>query len=215
MTSIYLVRHARSEGNEAGRFQGRTDTPLAPLGLEQAAYLAERFAALPLDAIYASPLQRARQTAAAIAACHNLEVQTEPDVIEIDLGDFENRTLEEVSQLYPQELQAFDVSPHLFTAPKEGESILDVYTRMVRGMGNIARRHPNQSVVVVSHGCAIRCYLSFAKAYPLERLGETEWGSNTGVSHIIYYQDKVSLHRINDVSHLPSKLITGGGGKKI
>ena len=42
---------------------------------------------------------------------------------------------------------------------------------------------PNQSVVVVSHGCAIRCYLSFAKAYPLERLGETEWGSNTGVSH--------------------------------
>ena len=82
------------------------------------------------------------------------------------------------------------MSPHLFTAPK-GESILDVYTRMVRGRA-IARRHLIVGVVV-SHGCAIRRYLSFA-SLPLERLGEIEWGSNTGVSHIIYYQDKVSLH---------------------
>ena len=76
MTSIYLVRHARSEGNEAGRFQANRH-PLAPLGLEQAAYLAERFAALPLDAFMPAPAGP-RQTAAAIAACHNLEVQTEP-----------------------------------------------------------------------------------------------------------------------------------------
>jgi len=213
MTSIYLVRHARSEGNDAGRFQGRMDTPLAPVGLEQAQYLGKRFASLPVAAVYSSPLRRARQTAAAIAAPHHLEVQVEPDLIEIDIGDFENRTFDEVRRLYPRELEAFDATPHLFTAPKNGESILDVYTRMVRAIGDIAKRHPNQTVAVVSHGCAIRCYLCFAKAYPLERLGETEWGSNTGVSLVTYDGDKVTLHFVNDVSHLPGHLITGGGKK--
>ena len=211
MTSIYLVRHARSEGNEAGRFQGRTDTPLAPVGLEQAEHLGERFKALPLAAIYASPLQRTRQTAAAIAAYHDLEVQIEPDIIEINMGDFENRAFEEVKSMYPKEFEAFDTKPHLFAGPKDGESILDVYTRMVRGIGNIARRHPNQSVVVVSQGCAIRSYLCFVRAYPLEQMGETEWGQNTGVNHIIYYRDKVSLHRVNDISHLPPDLMADGG----
>lgn len=202
MTSIYLVRHAQAEGNLAKRFQGHTDTPLTPLGLEQARLVGERFSATSLDAVYTSPLTRTRQTAEAIAKAHGLTPIIEPGLIEIHGGGMEDLSFEELSQRYPVEFEQFDRYPHLFQGIDGGESVLSVYERMVATVGQIVKRHPEETVVLVTHGCAIRCYLCFARAFPLERLGETDWGGNTGVSHVTYHNGKVLLHRANDITHL-------------
>ena len=63
MTTVYFIRHGTTENNIAGRFQGRSDIPLGEKGRKQAACLGERFAHIPLDAVYTSPLRRAYQTA--------------------------------------------------------------------------------------------------------------------------------------------------------
>lgn len=209
MTSIYLIRHAQAEGNLAQRFQGRTDTPLTDLGQKQAVAVAGRLSALPLDAVYTSPLTRAKQTAQAIAKFHHRVPIEMPGLIEIDGGPMEDRPFSEILAEYPKEFHQFDKEPHLFEGIEGGESIVSVYTRMVRAIGEIADRHPDETVAVVSHGCAIRCYLCFARAYPLEQLGSVEWGRNTGVTHVVYTGKKILLLRANDVSHLPEELLTG------
>lgn len=207
MTSIYLVRHAQTVGNAQQRFQGRTDTPLSPLGRKQAQYLARRFWALPLEAVYASPLLRTRQTAQAIAATRGLSLRLEEGLIEMDGGLLEDLTYREMAALYPEEVELFSNRMHEFGGAGGCERIVDVYERMRDTMESIARNHPGGTVAVVSHGIAIRCFLCFAKAFPLERIGEVDWGQNTGVSHITWHNGRFMLHRVNDVSHLPGVLV--------
>lgn len=210
MTSIYLVRHAQTIGNRQHRFTGRTDTPLSQEGLKQAHHLAQRFWALPLDAVYASPLIRARQTAEAIAVPHSLVPRIEKGIIEMDGGELEDLTYKEMYERYPDEVACFAERMHDFGGTAGCEHISTVYARMRDTIELIANRHLGGTVVAVSHGIAIRCFLCFAKAFPLERIGEVDWGNNTGVSHIAYRNGCFSLLRANDTSHLPKHLLGAG-----
>ncbi|MCL2580188.1 MAG: histidine phosphatase family protein [Oscillospiraceae bacterium] len=208
MTNIYLVRHAQSEGNLSGHFQGITDAVLTPLGLKQAAAVGARLAEMPLAAVYASPLSRANQTANAIAAHHGLEVITEPDIIEISGGVMENVPFGVLLEKFPKEFYMFDREPHLFEGIEGAESVASVFARMKSAIERIAARHPGQSVAVVSHGCPIRCYLGYAKGYTLEQLGRMSWGKNTGLSHITFEGGKPALHLENDIAHIPEELLS-------
>ena len=103
VTKIYLIRHCQSMGNVQHRFQGRFDAEVSPDGAKQLELLGLRFRNQPIDAIYTSPLQRARATAEAIARYHpELEVKEEPGLIEIDCGDMENLLLAEVAERFPR-----------------------------------------------------------------------------------------------------------------
>ena len=93
-TVLYIVRHGESMGNLARRLQGQTDFPLSPLGEEQAALAAQRLAGEPLSAVYASPLKRAHRTAQIIAACHGLPVRTDARLMEIRLGEMEDKEID-------------------------------------------------------------------------------------------------------------------------
>lgn len=83
MTTVYLVRHAKSIGNTERIFQGRSNLGLSAEGRAQLPQLAERFRNIPLEAVYSSPLQRAVQTAEAVSHYHHLPIQTEVYFIEI------------------------------------------------------------------------------------------------------------------------------------
>lgn len=89
MTSIYLVRHCQAQGNVNRVFQGRIDSEISEEGRRQLDRLAERFRRIPLDAVYTSPLQRARLTAEALNRYHGLPVRTDARFIEIDGGCWE------------------------------------------------------------------------------------------------------------------------------
>ena len=90
---LYLIRHGEVEGAESGKLLGRTDTPLSVRGLEQSRQLADVLSTMRLSAVYCSDLQRARMTAEIIAKRRNLEVQESSAWREIDMGEWEGRTI--------------------------------------------------------------------------------------------------------------------------
>ena len=97
-------------------------------GREQAARLARRLAPEPIMAVYASPMQRTRETAAILAASHRLEVQTREALREIDHGRWEQMTRADVEAQYPDEYAAWEADPFTF-APQGGESGISVMAR--------------------------------------------------------------------------------------
>ena len=203
MTTIYLVRHAEASGNIERRFQGHFDGVVTPTGEKPLAYLSERFKGIHLDAVYSSPLSRARQTAQAVDAYAQLPIHTDPRLMEINGGEFEGQFFDDLPKLFPVEFNQWATDPVHFRAPG-GESMLHVYERMRTVIEEIVCNHPNQTVAVVSHGCAIRNYLCYAQGWPLEEIKYVPWGENTCVSRIDY-DEQVCPHVVflNDAGHLP------------
>ena len=123
MVRLLLIRHAATAWTAQGRFQGQTDIPLSPHGRRQATALAQRLMAETLHMLYASDLQRAWETAQAIAAPHALHVHAEPRLREIAFGRWEGLTYAEMQQQDAQSLAAWE-RDQLHSAPPGGETLL-------------------------------------------------------------------------------------------
>ena len=139
MTTLLLVRHGETDWNAEGRLQGHTDRPLNDYGRRQAKELAERLAAEGADAIYASDLVRAKETAEIVGERLGLTVVVDPDLREKDWGTWEGLTGDE--------------RVHVELV---GESTQEHRERVLRAVERIAERHPGQRVVVVTHGGSLR-----------------------------------------------------------
>ena len=154
-TILTLVRHGETSANIDGVWHGSTDTPLTLRGRAQAERVA-RYAADNLagsaSAIYASPLQRARNTADAIARSLALSVEEDAGLREYDLGSWEGRSYRELfndERLWDKMREDPDFAPH------GGESPSQVARRFVAALRAIAERHSGERVVVVTHGGAL------------------------------------------------------------
>ena len=153
-----LVRHGQTHANIDKVWHGQTDTPLTDLGQRQARQLGEHFHHyMPPGVIYASPLQRARLTAQAIADQFDIPVQLEPRLMEFDLGDWEGATFESLRAA--DNIMGQLISDPDFTAPN-GESQNLVRKRMVAAIQEITQRHPGENIVIVAHGVSIGIALS-------------------------------------------------------
>src|SRR6266851_6127289 len=128
---LYLIRHGEVEGAAAGRLLGRTDTPLSERGMAQAHQLAEELSVTGLAVVYSSDLQRARMTAEIIARRGNLKVEESSAWREIDMGEWEGRTVAALHDDAPQLVEQLFADPALFKYP-HGESFAD-FTARVRG----------------------------------------------------------------------------------
>lgn len=207
MTTMYLIRHCETGGNAGGRFQGRLDTDISEAGKRQLEQLRRRFETVPLDAVYSSPLRRARRTAEAVKGEKAIPLYIEDRLIEIDGGDWEDGPWEEFPRKFPRESRDWVYAPGRFVAPR-GEAMAAVYARVSAALREIAAHNPQGCVAVVSHGCAVRNALCFAKGLPLDRLQEVGWCDNTGVCALRWdvTDGGVAVVREvayeNDVSHL-------------
>lgn len=208
MTKILLVRHAEAFGNEQRVFQGHLNGDISENGRRQLERLAERFRDIPFDAIYSSPLQRAYKTAEAVNLYHQLPIATRDDLMEINAGHWEGHKFADLPTLFPEENRLWVENPGSFCVIG-GESMRHVYDRMWRAVTEIVHDHPNETVSVVSHGCAIRNLLCRAKGLPLERLSEIDWCDNTAVS-VIEFDEAMHSNVLvmNDASHLGEELST-------
>lgn len=202
MTSIYIVRHGQTFANLHGIFQGCTDHELTPEGLDGIRALTQRFMMLPIDKIYSSPLKRAYRTAKGIGGRHNLEVNIIDDLTEINGGPFENMPFSEIETTYREEFDKFVNDPAKFEL-EGSESMASVYNRAVSALKRIEEENRGGNIVVVTHGCAIRCILSWANGLTVEEMGDYYWSRNTGVSHLIFNSGTVRVVYDNDTSHLP------------
>ncbi len=200
--SVILVRHGESAWNCVGRYQGRIDIELSPLGRDQVALVGQRLAGLRLSAIYASPLRRAMDTARAIAAFHNLEIVPEEEITEIDHGVWSGLLRDEIQEKFAEDLETWINKPTLLRVDG-AETLEEVAERANRSIGNIVQRHPGQTIVVVSHDLVIKVIMALAIGMDLDRVWFIKL-DNASVSELEYGERGVRLVSLNDVCHLGS-----------
>lgn len=165
MTTFYLIRHA-AHSLLGKRVVGRTPgVRLSPEGRDQARELADRLAGVPLDALYASPLERAQETAEPLAQRRGLAVRTTPEIQELDFGEWSNHTLEELS--HDPEGAPFNAFRSGNPAPG-GEWMADTQHRFVGFMEALRREHAGQHVALVSHADPIKAALVYYLGMPLD-----------------------------------------------
>jgi phosphoserine phosphatase len=153
MTTVYLARHGESDWNVERRWQGHTDRPLTDRGREQAERLAERLGDVELDAIYASDLRRAWETAEAVARPRGLEVVRVPELREVHVGSWSGLTRDECAERFPDAFARWQAGG---SGWDDGESYEAMGERTVAAILRLAAEHPDGAILVVSHGGPIR-----------------------------------------------------------
>jgi broad specificity phosphatase PhoE len=150
-TTILLARHGESDWNVERRVQGHADRPLTPTGLAQARELVEALADEPLDAVYSSDLSRAYETARIVAQPRGLTVIALPELRERHFGTWEGLTDDEVLQRFPHAGTGADWG--------DAETSEQLAERVQEALREIAARHEDGRVLVVTHGGPLRALL--------------------------------------------------------
>jgi broad specificity phosphatase PhoE len=164
VTVFHLLRHG--EPAVFGRINGRLPgVGLSAKGRAEITAVAGRLAGERIDAIYASPLQRTRETAEILADRLALPVHYRDDVIELDFGEWTGLTADEIRR--DPRWQPWNACRSIAATPG-GESWRQVQDRVVGALFDLQRVHPDGSVVIVSHGDVIRAALLFALGMPLD-----------------------------------------------
>ncbi len=202
MTTLYIIRHGETTGNDAGQFQGSTDCELSERGFAQIERLGERCRELPFEALISSPLIRARETASAANRYHGLPLRIEPDLAEMHCGEWEQKSWDELRCEYPEEMELWREKPWLFCSPG-GETMRGVYDRVTGAIQRIVQEHQGKTVALVSHGCAIRNALCFFHGKDIEHLNEMPWVRNTSITRVDISEDgAMQVVFENDFEHV-------------
>ena len=162
---LYLIRHGEIEGTADGILVGRTDAPLSKRGLEQARQMAERLSTTQLSAVYSSDLKRARKTAEIVANRSNLEIQASSGWREIDMGEWEGRTVAALYRDAPQLVGQLFNDPASFEYP-QGESFAAFIARVNTALDQLLSIHGSGEVVLVAHGGVCRTIIGTALGIP-------------------------------------------------
>lgn len=197
---LVLVRHGETIWNEEGRLQGATDVPLSDRGRAQAARLADRLAAEPFGAIYASDLRRASETAAILAESHDLPVTLDSRLREQSKGVWEGLTWPDIEAQYPDDIARWEVNRD--NPPANAESVSAVEARVRAALAAIRAAHPgNEAVLLVGHGMALRKLICAALGID-SFVGRNLQLDNTSLSELHIGADGAVLVRLNDTCHL-------------
>jgi 2,3-bisphosphoglycerate-dependent phosphoglycerate mutase len=201
---LLLLRHGETtpvrDGVAVPLLEGQSNPDLDPVGIEEAQRAADRLAAEEVAAIYVTPLARTHQTAAPLVGRLGLKPIVEPRLIEIHLGDWEGgqyrrrAAAKDPIALRVTAEQRWDVIP--------GAERMERFAARVRGgIEAVAAAHPDQTVVIVSHGGTIGQVLAEAcGSRPLAFAPD-----NGSISEIVVSGDEWALRRFNDVGHLEGR----------
>lgn len=200
-TRFYLIRHGETDWNKGGRYQGCTNIDLNETGREQARLLGRRFEYLPLDHVYVSPLNRAVETAEQVAKAHGLTPIVDEHFKEINFGDWEGHTIQELSEKYGRAYTDFFANPFAHPVPGEG-SFQNAMQRAMEGFEALEQKHKGENVAIVSHGGLLRVML-----VGLLGMGDAfyrkTWMTNTSITMLDVMEDgRRLLMTLNDKAHL-------------
>lgn len=201
MAELILVRHGVTAWNKDRRFQGQIDIPLDDEGREQAERTGRRLARETVDAVYSSDLGRAWQTAGAIASALGLAVRAEHGLRERNYGAFEGCTHDEIRLHQPQAYARWHAREPGFDLPGGGESLETFHARVLATLQALARRHPGERVVAVTHGGVLDCAYRIASGLPIEAPRGHDL-LNASLNRIGWGGGRFSLLGWADVAHL-------------
>ena len=158
MTRLIIVRHAEPDAMR-GRIYGRLDPPLSPTGRAQAERVALWLQPVPLDAVYASPLRRARETAGFLVRERGIEMAIHPGLVDIDFGEWEGRRFDELERSDPELYRSWMTQPTRTRFPG-GENFGELQARVLAAVGEIRRE--TASAALVAHAGVNRVILGSA-----------------------------------------------------
>ena len=198
---LILVRHGESEWNRTGRYQGQEDAPLSELGLRQADALANRLEHEHIDAIYTSPLQRARRTAEAIARYHpQVPFVEDPALYEIHHGAWQGLLASEVRERYPDLFEEWRTFPTRCQMPG-GESFSNILKRTLNLRERLARLHPEGTVLLSTHDVVVKILIADALGMHMDRINRI-WVTNASISVVEYTDELPFLVSLSEACHL-------------
>jgi broad specificity phosphatase PhoE len=201
-TTLYLVRHGRTDSNVRGLLHGVTDVPLDPHGLRQAASIAERLRRdVAPDVLLSSPLSRAFTTARIIGERIGLRPVVVPGLIEMDFGALEGATLERIVEEHPDLARRLLDGDEEDLAWPDGESRFGFNGRVLAVFQRILEDYASHRVVVVAHGGVIGTFLA-----QIQGLSPNDPAiydlMNCSLTHLHVTPEHTELHCRNDVIHL-------------
>jgi broad specificity phosphatase PhoE len=204
---LILMRHGETEHNRGQLTLGRADVPLNARGLLQAQAVAASFGRRP-SALYVSPLQRARQTAAAIEARMRVPAVVDDGLIEMDVGEMEHLTGAELRERYPEFLRLWlgggEGESHTVADARMpgGETLAEVQARAWGAIERMRATHPAGSVAVVTHNFVILTLMCRALGLPLSGFRRLRAGVASRTVIDINDAGDCRVLQMNDVAHL-------------
>ena len=204
--TLYFIRHGESESNRKQYFAGQIDAPLTELGHEQARLVATFFRDIPLNAVYASDLSRATETARPTADQHGLPVIPEPGLREVNTGDLEGVPFTQLSAKYPEQYAVWNTDIGNVSFPN-GETMVEAALRAQEAVCRIAEAHPHGTVAVASHGAVIRAMFALWEHGSVRAMQHTAWAPNASVSEVAYENGTFRVIRSGMAEHL-GELVT-------
>jgi len=205
---LYCIRHGESTYNAEGRVQGQSDVPLSALGQRQSEAVAAALAGNPVEAVYASPLRRAFETARPVAEALGLKIHTDDRLKEIDVGIFQDRLRRELRDVYPDELARWSSGDLDYRIPG-GESRRDLIDRGSEVIRSICASSHDR-VAVVAHGRLLVLTLKALAGLSLDSPPDSL--ENGSISTLVHCGDgKFELAEIDRVEHLRGVGLAGPG----
>jgi alpha-ribazole phosphatase/probable phosphoglycerate mutase len=166
---LVLVRHGEPEASARGRCYGALDVGLSAIGQAQSERLGRALRSVDVAAIVSSPRRRAFETAAVVARPHSLDVRVESRLAELDFGELEGRTYDEIAAELPDLYAEWMTRPTEVRFP-EGESYAELETRVLASVAQLREELGGLTVVAVTHGGVVRAVLRDALGLPRERV---------------------------------------------
>lgn len=208
MTKFIITRHGQTEWNVQKRMQGQADSPLTELGRQQAEALGNRLNCVDFNAVYCSTLQRTIDTANII--CKNKGINPIPlaSLMEIGIGDWSGKLMTEVESEYPDVADDFWNHPESYIPACGGETYAELKERASKTLLELAKKHKNETVLIVSHGIVLKALYNYFRYQPITDMArnhphpksccycEVEW--NDTVWYINKWNDTTHYEQITD-----------------
>jgi probable phosphoglycerate mutase len=201
-TRILALRHGETDWNRVARIQGQIDIPLNAVGHWQAGRLGLALAGEGLEAIYASDLSRAAQTAQCVADAvpGGLQVVQDAGLRERAFGCFEGLDFDEIARRWPEQSLRWRRREPGFGA-QGGETLIDFYTRSVATVHRLATAHPGQTIALVAHGGVLDCLYRAATRLPVDAPRTWQVG-NASINRLLHTPQGFALVGWSDTHHL-------------
>jgi 2,3-bisphosphoglycerate-dependent phosphoglycerate mutase len=200
MTELILLRHGETDWNRELRFQGHVDVALNAIGLEQARRLARRLARETAHRLYASDLLRAQQTASPVAQQLGLASVSNPALREQSFGRVDGMKVDDIKAQYPQAWEGWLRFQEDFCMP-EGESTRQFHTRVMDAVYRLVASHPDETLVVVTHGGVLDMIYRTARSLGLNGPRQSEI-PNAGLNRVRVHDAGIDILAWADVQHL-------------
>lgn len=192
VTHIYLIRHGESQGNKRDAFLGHTDLDLTTKGHQQAEKTAQYLKNIHADAIYSSDLLRAYNTAKHTADLKGMEIIRSKKLREIFAGDWENKEFTTLMKEYNEEYSTWINNIGLARC-SNGESVIELQTRIVDEIKRIAKENIGKTVFVFTHATPIRALKAACDGKDAGGIKDIPWASNASVTQLKYADGNLKI----------------------